>query len=75
MWKLPVEALCQPCVVILQTYLLDLLSLYVSSLTPPTPPPHFSLSLPPVDCHWAEITPVLLTRLGTRVKHTQGETW
>lgn len=32
-------------------------------------------SFHPVDCHWAEITPVLLTHLGTRVKHTQGETW
>lgn len=40
----------------------------------PPPTPHFS-SLFPVDCHWAEITPVLLTLLGTRVKHTWGETW
>lgn len=45
-----------------------------------TPPaahttPSLTLSLPQVYCHWAEITPVLLAHLGTRVKHTQGETW
>lgn len=68
---------------IFQTYSL---SLY-ASLFPAKHPHHLLLSstslptsslppsLPPVDCHSAEITPVLLTHLRTRVKHTQGETW
>lgn len=51
------------------------LSFFIYTIPHPPYFPSLPSTLPPVDCHWAEITPVLLTHLGTRVKHTQGETW
>lgn len=86
MWKLPIETLCNVCTKLpgysslrvfctSERYTRLIYFVFMFLHLHPLPPDTFSPSLALVDCHWAEITPVLLTHLGTRVKHTQGETW